>query len=155
MCYWNLDLKFKAKLKLRVWKPKNPIWPPGGHFESDISIGSFPYTKVMCHWSLDMIFKAKLTLESGSQKIQDGHQAAILRVTSLKINRLLPMATTNMHIKFEIEIPKQTWVMLRKPCRLQKDGQTDGQGESSITPPPPPPTTTTFVGRGYNNPALV
>ena len=39
-----------------VWKPKNPIWPPGGHFESDM----------------------------------------------LKINRLLPIATNNMHMKFEI-----------------------------------------------------
>ena len=31
--------------------------------------------------------------------------------------------------------------MLRKPCRLQTDGQMDrrrdGQGESSIPPPPP------------------
>ena len=26
----------------------------------------------------------------------------------LKINRFLPMATMNMHMKFEIEIPKQT-----------------------------------------------
>ena len=24
--------------------------------------------------------------------------------------------------------------MLRKPCRLQTDGRTDGQGESSILP---------------------
>ena len=71
-------------------------------------------------------------LESGNQKIQYGRQAAILEVTSLKINRLLPIATINMHMKFEIEIPKQTWLMLRKPCRLQTDGQTDGQGESSI-----------------------
>ena len=49
------------------------------------------------------------------------------------------MATINMHMKFEIEIPKQTWLMLWKPCRLQ----TDGQGESSIPP-------SNFVGRGYN-----
>ena len=54
------------------------------------------------------------------------------------------MATINMHMKFEIEIPKQTWLMLRKPCRLQTDGQTDGQGESSIPP-------SNFVGRGYKN----
>ena len=58
------------------------------------------------------------------------------------------MATINMHMKFEIEIPKQTWLMLRKPCRLQTDGRTDrrtdGQGESSIPP-------SNFVERGYNN----
>ena len=54
------------------------------------------------------LFKAKLKLESGNQKIQYGHQAAILKVTLLKINRLLAMATINIHMKFQIEIPKQT-----------------------------------------------
>ena len=29
------------------------------------------------------------------------------------------MATINMHMKFEIEILKQTWHTLRKPCHLQ------------------------------------
>ena len=33
----NFDLIFKAKLNVRVRKPKNPIWPPGNHFESDIA----------------------------------------------------------------------------------------------------------------------
>ena len=28
-----------------------------------------------------------------------------------------------MHVKFEIEIPKQTSVTLRKPYRLEKDGR--------------------------------
>ena len=92
---------------------------------------------------MKLIFKAKVKLESGNQKIQYGRQAAILKVTSLKINRLLPMATINMHMKFEIEIPKQTWLMLRKPCRLQTDGQTD-----KVNPVYPP---SNFVGRGYNN----
>ena len=119
------------------------------------SIGFFPYTEGMCQWSLDLIlFNAKLKLESGSWKIQYGRQAAILKVTSLKINRLLPIATNNMHMKFEIEIPKQTWVTLRKPCHLQTDGQTDrqtdsqtdGQGDSSIPPPPPPPPQLRWVG---------
>ena len=103
----------------RVQKPKNLIWPPGGHFEND------PYTWVLCPWSLMLIFKAKVKLESRNQKIQYGRQAAILKLTSLKINRLLPMTTINMHMKFEIEITKQTWLMLRKPCRLQTDGRTD------------------------------
>ena len=42
-------------------------------------------TKVRVHLSLELIFKAKPKLESGNQKIQYGHQAAILKVTSLKI----------------------------------------------------------------------
>ena len=49
------------------------------------------------------------------------------------------MATINMHMKFEIEIPKQTWLMLRKPCRLQTDGLTDGQTDK-VNPVYPPPT---------------
>ena len=106
---------------------KNPIWLPGSHFENDChwnSIGFYPYTQLFCYWSLELISKAKLKLESGNQKIQYGHQVAILNMTSLKNNRHLPMATISMHMKFEIEIPKQTWLMLRKPCCLQTDGQT-------------------------------
>ena len=49
------------------------------------------------------------------------------------------MATINMHMKFEIEIPKETWLMLRKPCRLQTDGQTDGRMDK-VNPVYPPPT---------------
>ena len=60
------------------------------------------------------------------------------------------MATINMHMKFEIEIPKQTWLMLRKPCRLQTDGQTDRRtdGRTDKVNPVYPPSN--FVGRGYN-----
>ena len=29
------------------------------------------------------------------------------------------MTTINMHMKFEIEIPKQTWLTLWEPCHLQ------------------------------------
>ena len=52
---------------------------------------------------------------------------AILKVTSLKINRLLSLATINMHMEFDIEIPKQTLLRIWKPCRLQTDRLTDGQ----------------------------
>ena len=63
------------------------------------------------------------TKGAGTKKIQNGHQAAILEVTSLKIYWLL---TINMCMKFEVEIPQQTWLMLRKPC-LQMDRWTDGR----------------------------
>ena len=109
----TVPLKFgvdiQSQTKVRVWKPKHTIWPPGG---------------------LELIFKAKLKLESGNQEIQYGCQAAILKVTSLKIKRLLFMT-------------KQTWLMLRKPCRLQTDGRRDGRTRwIQYTPP------SNFVGRG-------
>ena len=160
-CLWSpstLHMKFEIEIPKQTWltlrKPchlqspetektnmaaRRPFWK----WHCWKSIGSYPYTWVLWCWSLKLIFKAKVKLESGNQIIQYGHQAAILNVTSLKINRLLPMATIKMHMKFEIEIPKQTWLMLRKPCRLQTDGRTDRQGESSIPP-------SNFVGQGYN-----
>ena len=123
-----VPLKFgvdiQSQTKVRVRKPKNPIWLPDGHFEINIAENQLAPThihlKVLCYLILELIFKAKLKLESGNKKIQYGHQAAILQVTSLKINRLLPMITINMHMKFEIEIPKQTWLTLWKPCHLQR-----------------------------------
>ena len=49
------------------------------------------------------------------------------------------MATINMHMKFEIEISKETWLMLQKPCRRRTDGQTDGRTDK-VNPVYPPPT---------------
>ena len=65
---------------------------------------------------------------------------AILKVMSLKIKKLQPMATINMHIKFQTEIPKQAWLMFWKPY-LQMDRWTYRQVESSIPPQ-------TSLGRG-------
>ena len=130
---WNSKSNWSPETKKYNIATRRPFWK--WHIWK--SIGFFPYTLVMCYWSLDMIFKAKQKLESGSWKIQDGRQVAILQVISLKINRLLPMATKNMQIKFKIEIPKQTWVTLRKPCCLQTDGQTDRRTRwFQYTPPP-------------------
>ena len=98
----KFGFEIQNQSEVRVRKPKNLIWPPGGHFESDISenqysrsrLKFFPYTLVMCNLSLDLIFKAKQKVESGNRKIQDGRQAAILKMTSLKINRLRPILSS-------------------------------------------------------------
>ena len=47
--------------------------------------------------------------------IVENHMAAILKVTKLQIARLLPTATKDMQMKFEIEIPKQAWARVWKP----------------------------------------
>ena len=117
----NMHIKFEIEIPKQTWltlrKPcclpsqetkrsnmaaRRPFWT----WRRWKSIDSYPYT--FCYWSLELIFKANLKLESGNQKIQYGRQAAILKVRSLKINRLLPMTTINMHMKSQIEIPKQT-----------------------------------------------
>ena len=33
----RFEVDIKSQSKVGVWKPKNPIWPPGGHFESDVA----------------------------------------------------------------------------------------------------------------------
>ena len=61
------------------------------------------------------------------------------------------MATNNMHMKLHIEIPKQTWVKLQKPFRLQTDGRTDKQTDRQMDKVIPVYPPINFVGRGYNN----
>ena len=69
----------------------------------------------MWYWSLDLIFKAKLKLESRNQKIQYGHQVAILKMMSLNINRLLPIYRSIGPLKFRVHIQIQTKVRVQKP----------------------------------------
>ena len=53
---------------------------------------------------------AKVKLESGKRKIQYGRQAAIL-----KIDRLLPINTSIVVLKFGVDIESQSKVRVRKP----------------------------------------
>ena len=77
--------------------------------------GSYPYIQVLCHLSLELIFKAKLKLESGNQKIKYGCLAAILKLTLLKINRLLHIYISIVLLKFGVDNQSQTKVRFRKP----------------------------------------
>ena len=119
----------------------------GGHGECSRCGSRNKLKQVLCYW-VDILSQTKVRVQK-PKKIQYGHQAAILKVTSLKMYRLLSMATINMHIEFGIEIPQQTWRLLQKPCRLRTDGRTDRQTDRRIrwfqyTPNPP-----NFVGRGF------
>ena len=78
------------------------------------SIGSYPYIQVLCHLSLGLIFKAKLKLESGNQKIQYGCLVAILKLTLLKINRLLHIYISIVLLKFGVDNQSQTKVRVWK-----------------------------------------
>ena len=67
----------------------------------------------MFYWSLDWKFIAKLKLESRNRIIQYGHQAAILKVTLVKIHRLLSIPTRNVQLKFGLDIQSQTKVRVQ------------------------------------------
>ena len=41
------------------------------------------------------------------------------------------MTTINMHMKFEIEIPKLTWLTSQKPCHLQSS-ETESHFEIDV-----------------------
>ena len=53
--------------------------------------------------------------ESKNRKIQYGHQAAILKMMLLKINRLLPIYISIVPLKFEVDIQSQSKVRVWKP----------------------------------------
>ena len=78
------------------------------------STGFYPYLQVMCYWSFDLMFKAKLKLESKNKKIQYRHQSAILKVTLVKIHRLLSIPTGNVLLKFWLDVQSQTKVRVQK-----------------------------------------
>ena len=52
--------------------------------------------------------------ESKNWKIQYGHQAAILKMTSLKIIRLLPIYISIVQLEFGVDIQSQIKVRVRK-----------------------------------------
>ena len=70
-------LKFEADIqsqsKVRVWKPNNPIWPPGGHFESDVAENQQASAYIgplsTCIWNLKLKFQSKLDLCSGNHVV--------------------------------------------------------------------------------------
>ena len=84
---WNSKANLSPETEKSNMATRQPFrkW---GHWKS--IPGSYSYTHVLGHWSFEFIFKAKLKLESGNQIIQYGCQAAILKVTSLKIKRSYP-----------------------------------------------------------------
>ena len=71
----------------------------------------------------------------------------ITKQQTLNLGEPVIMRIAHIHIKFEIEIPKQIWVMLRKPFRLRTYVRMDGWTDE-VNPVYPP---TNFVGQGYKN----
>ena len=88
------------------------------------SIGFCPWLPSTCIWSLKLKFQSKLDLHYGNhatyrvQKPKNpiyGRQAAILKMTMLKLNRLLPIYINIVPLKFEDDIKSQNKVRVWKP----------------------------------------
>ena len=97
--------------------PASTLWK--WHHWKSISFCLWPQTT--CTWNLRLKFQSKLALhsrnhtaKSRNQKIQDGHQAAILKTTSLEINKLLPKYTSKV-LTFQADIQSQIKVRDQKP----------------------------------------
>ena len=94
------------------------------------SIGFCLQPQRTCTWNLKLKFQSKLNLRSGNHAAytvqkpinQYGHQAAILKMTLLKINRLLPIYTSIGPLKFRVHIQSQTTVGVWKT----KQGKSEG-----------------------------
>ena len=97
---------------------KWPCWKP---------IGLYPYIQVLCLLSLELTFKAKLKLQSGTQKIQYGCLSPILKLTLLKIKRLLHIYISIVLLKFGVDIQSQPKVRVGKP---KNSIWPPGQGQS-------------------------
>ena len=112
---FGVDIQSQSKVSPETRKSNMAARQPFWKWPRWKSIGSYPYIQVLCHWSLELIFKAKLKLESGNQKIQYGCQAAILKLTLLKINKLLHIYISIVLLKFGVDIQSQSKVRVWKP----------------------------------------
>ena len=149
----KFGVDIQNQTKVRVWKPKNPIWPAGGHFENDWKSKDFyPHTQVLCYWTLELILKAKLKLRVWNKKknpiwpigvhfesdITENQQASVYGHSHLAYK------IWNWNSKGNLTYAPETMSPRDGRTDGRTDKQTDGQGDgdSSITPPP------TSLGRG-------
>ena len=112
---FGVDIQSQTKVSLETKKSNMATRRPFWKWRLWKSIGSYPYIQVLCHLCLELIFKGKLKLESENQKIQYGCLAAILKLTLLKIIRLLHKYISIVVLKFGVDIQSQTKVRVSKP----------------------------------------
>ena len=100
------------------------------------SIGFCLWPPSTCTWNLKLKFQSKLDLCSGNH--------VVYRQTDGRTDKVNPVypppPTPTPHPPTSLG-GGMTRPMLRKPCRLQTDRRTDGQGESNLLP-------SNFVGWG-------
>ena len=112
---FGVDIQSQTKVSPETKKHNMATRRPFWKWRRWKSIGSYTYIQVLCHLNLELIFKAKLKLESGNKKMQYGCLAAILKLTLLKINRLLHIYISIVLLKVGVDIESQTKVTVWKP----------------------------------------
>ena len=112
---FGVDIQSPSKVSPETKKSNMAARRPFWKWRCWKSIGSYPFIYVLCHLGLQLIFKAKLKLESGNQKFQYGCLAAILKLTLLKINRLLHIYISIVPLKFLVDIQSKIKVRVWKP----------------------------------------
>ena len=131
-----VPLKFgvdiQSQTKVRVRKPKNPIWPQGsqniqfGCQAAILKVTSLKINRLLpiyiyisivpLNFGVDIQSRTKVRVRK--QKIQYGRLAAMLKLTFLKINRLLHIYLSIVPVKFGVDIQGQTKVRVKKPKNL-------------------------------------
>ena len=101
----KFGIGIESQFKVGVRKPKLASWPSGGHIESDITENHRAYAhsqKRHVYEVLNVDSKANPSyspetvppIKSRKRTIQYGQEAAILKMTSLKIDRYQPKYTS-------------------------------------------------------------
>ena len=131
---------FKAKLKLESGNEKIQYCHHVAESQQASAYDHHQHAYEVWNWNS----KANLTYtpetmppaESRNRKIQYGCQAAILKMTLLKINRLLPIYISIVLLKFEVDFQSQSKVRVWK----QKKSNMATRRTDKVNPVYPPPT---------------
>ena len=89
------------------------------------------HMKLKFQSKLELRPRNRVTCRVQIPQIQYGRLKAILKVTSLKINRLFPIHTSDAAMKFGLDIQSQTEFRVRKPKNPR--WPLGGHFESDIT----------------------
>ena len=127
-CWWPGTYLVPGHLQLPWWCILADLFVLGVTQCKGCTAGVFTLsmTSVSFQWKLEIVDQWSTRIprpigEGGNGQWVDCNWT-LFKITrqpfwKLTIIRLLPTATKDMHMKFETEIPKQTWVTLPKPCR--------------------------------------
>ena len=106
----KFEVDIQSQSKVRVRKPKNLIWPPGGHFESDRwkSIGFCLWPPSICIWNWNS--KANLTYAPETMSSTDRRTDRRTDGRTRWIQYTPPPTSLGGGIIIEVHLTGQDWV---------------------------------------------